>query len=126
MSLSYITRKGASICHSNVMRKSFSPALKIKGKDLFMPRKLLVGKGKRKHTKKPNGLVPSGIKSAIRQLFYFLFPCWFTPKGNWNKAIMLLILNFLYQNGLFLLNHNQNEKEVELLLKYMVFFDLCN
>ena len=85
MSLSYITRKGASICHSNVMRKSFSPALKIKGKDLFMPRKLLVGKGKRKHTKKPNGLVPSGINSAIRQLFYFLFPCWFTPKGNWNK-----------------------------------------
>ncbi len=48
------------------------------------------------------------------------------PRLNVNKAIMLLILNFLYQNGLFLLNHNQNEKEVELLLKYMVFFDLCN
>src|SRR5699024_2065548 len=48
------------------------------------------------------------------------------PRLNVNKAIMLLILNFLYQNGLFLLNHNQNEKVVELLLKYMVFFVLCN
>ena len=65
------------------------------GKLLFMPRKLLVGKGKRKHTKKPNGLVPLGINLAIRQLFYFLFPCWFTPKGNWNKAISGLLRKHL-------------------------------
>ena len=47
----------------------------------------MVGIGKRKDTKKPNGWIPLGINFAIRQLFYFLFPCWFTPKGNWNKNI---------------------------------------
>ena len=63
----------------------FSPSLEKNGIDLFMPRKLLVGKAKRKHTKKPNGWYRLGINFAIRQLFYFLFRCWFTPKGNWNK-----------------------------------------
>lgn len=85
-----------------------------------------------KPTEKPTGMtVYSLFRGMIKRIAFVRCgrkPTVFkrVPRLNVNKAIMLLILNFLYQNGLFLLNHNQNEKEVELLLKYMVFFDLCN
>ncbi|OTA50638.1 hypothetical protein BHL85_12210 [Limosilactobacillus reuteri] len=85
-----------------------------------------------KPTEKPTGMaVYSLFRGMIKRIAFVRCGRKLTvfkrvPRLNVNKAIMLLILNFLYQNGLFLLNHNQNEKVVELLLKYMVFFDLCN